>query len=149
MERKDAAPQGSRIGQGRRGDVPLCELQKLETAVELHWFKPATGQWCALDAVDLEALENRYGVFVIWRNADTAKVSTLLYVGRGRLKSELATCRRSPLFASPRLLVTWAEIDDPADIDGIATYLYQQLRPIWGEIVSSALPLPVNLPLTA
>jgi hypothetical protein len=117
--------------------------------LELQWHKQAPGQWCLLDETDLQALGNRYGVFVIWRNGDAAKMSAVLYVGRGRLKSEIAECRRSPLFTSRLLHVTWAEIVDPYDIDGVATYLYQQLRPIWGEILSSALPVPVNLPLSA
>jgi hypothetical protein len=75
--------------------------------LELHWYKHAAGHWCLLDDVDPTALETGYGVFVIWRQGAAAKVSAVLYVGRGRLKSELA------------------------------------------EIISSATPLPVNLPLTA
>jgi hypothetical protein len=117
--------------------------------LELHWYKHASGRWCLLDDVDLKALETGYGVFVIWRNGGAAQVSAVLYVGRGRLRSELAECRRSPLFTSPQLRVTWAEVDHPSDLEGIATYLYQQYRPLWGEVGSAATPLPVNLPLTA
>jgi hypothetical protein len=117
--------------------------------LELQWQKHAAGRWCLLGEADLNGMGSRYGVFIIWRNGDAAKVSAVLYVGRGRLRSELAECRRSPLFSAPRLQVTWAEVEDPHDVDGVATYLYQQLRPIWGEIMSSALPVPVNLPMTA
>jgi len=39
--------------------------------------------------------------------------------------------------------------DRLSDLDGVATHLYQQLRPIWGEIMWSATPRPVNLPSTA
>jgi len=102
-----------------------------------------------LNDVDLNTLGTRYGVFVIWRNGGPATISAVLYVGRGRLKSELAECHRSPLFTAARLRVTWADVTDPSDLEGVATYLYQQLRPIWGEIMSAAHPLPVNLPLTA
>jgi hypothetical protein len=118
-------------------------------SVNLQWHKHAAGHWCPLGEVDLNGLGSVYGVFVIWRNGQAAKVSSVLYVGRGRLKTELAECRRSPLFCSPHLRTTWAVVEHPADVDGIATYLYQHLRPIWGEIMSSALPVPVNLPLTA
>jgi hypothetical protein len=117
--------------------------------LELQWQKHAAGHWCLLSEADLNAMNGRYGVFIIWRDGDAAKVSAVLYVGRGRLKAELAECRRSPLFSAPRLRVTWAEVEDPQDLEGVATYLYQQLRPIWGEILSSALPLRVNLPKTA
>ena len=116
--------------------------------MDLRWQKHAVGDWCPLDEADLNGLGNGYGVFIIWRNGDATRVSTVLYVGRGRLKSQLAECRRSPLFSSSHLRVTWAEVEHPADLDGIATYLYQHLRPVWGEIMSSALPVPVNLPLT-
>lgn len=117
--------------------------------MELEWHKQTAGHWCLPDDADLKALRMRYGVFVISSNGNAAKVSTVLYVGRGRLESEIAECRRSPLFTSPRLEVTWAEVERPSDLDCIATYLYQQLRPIWGEILSSATPIPVNLPPTA
>jgi hypothetical protein len=38
---------------------------------------------------------------------------------------------------------------DLRDVDGVAAYLYQQLRPLWGEVVHAAVAQPVNLPLTA
>ena len=140
-------------GRGRTGpdrlEVPLRITKIGKGNVELQWQKHAAGHWCLLGEADLNGMGSRYGVFIIWRNGDAAKVSAVLYVGRGRLGSELAECRRSPLFSAPRLRVTWAEVVEPHDLDGIATYLYQQLRPIWGEIMSSALPVPVNLPMTA
>jgi hypothetical protein len=72
-----------------------------------------------------------------------------MYVGRGHLSYEIAKCRRDPLFhGHPELRVTWATVDDSRTIDAVAAYLYQHLRPIWGEAVFAP-PLPVNLPLTA
>lgn len=129
---------------------PRLQIAKTENkALQLQWHKHSSGHWCLLDDVDLSELGSRYGVFVIWRNGAAAKMSAVMYVGRGSLKSELAQCRRSPLFTAPRLRVTWADVHDPRALDGVATYLYQKLRPIWGEIMSSTNPLPVNLPLTA
>jgi len=130
--------------------VPPLQITKIENkTLQLHWHKHPAGQWCLLDDVDLNVLGSRYGVFVIWRNGGAAKMSAVLYVGHGSLKSELTECRRSPLFTAPRLRVTWADVEDSRHLDGVATYLYQQLRPIWGEIASATHPLPVNLPLTA
>jgi hypothetical protein len=148
MERTGIPPVEGRSGGSERPDAALRITKTGKALLELQWRKEATGQWCRLDETDLEALGNRYGVFVIWRNGNAARISAVLYVGRGRLKSEIAECRRSPLFSSPLLHLTWAEVETH-DIDGVATYLYQQLRPIWGEILSSALPVPVNLPLSA
>jgi len=131
---------------------PSSRLQntKIESkALQLRWHQHSAGNWCLLNEVDVNTLGSGYGVFVIWRNGGAAKMSAVLYVGRGSLRSELAERRRSPLFTAARLRVTWAEVEDARDLDGVATYLYQQLRPMWGEIMSSANPRPVNLPLTA
>jgi hypothetical protein len=126
------------------------ELQRLKPGSEVHlqWFKASTGEWPAFDAVDAEQLD-QYGVFVIWRNGSVAKVSTVLYVGRGPLKQELARCQRDAVFRDARnLYVTWAKVDDLELIDSVAAYLYQKLRPLWGEIVLVP-PQPVNAPWAA
>jgi hypothetical protein len=65
-------------------------------------------------------------------------MSGVLYVGRGTLRQEIVDCRRHPVFKDPRLLVTCARVDDAREIDSVAAYLYQRLRPIWGEVVPSA-----------
>jgi hypothetical protein len=114
--------------------------------LELQWFKRA-GEWCLLYEVDLGELD-AHGVFVVWRPGN-GRPSAVLYVGHGPLRTKIAECRRDPIIgASPGLRITWAEVD-PQDAVGVAAYLYQQLRPLWGEV---PLPVPaqrVNLPLTA
>jgi hypothetical protein len=72
-----------------------------------------------------------------------------LYVGRGQLWQVVEECRLDPVMRGPPgLRITWAAVD-PHDADGVAAYLYQQLRPLWGEVLRSVVPRPVNLPLTA
>jgi hypothetical protein len=116
--------------------------------MRLHWFKQAGDDWPAFDQVDPEQLDP-YGVFVIWRNGNAANISAVLYVGRGAMRHELARCRRDPLFRDGRdLHVTWARVDDFEAIDSVAAYLYQKLRPLWGEAVLVP-PLVVNLPWAA
>ena len=126
----------------------LRELQKSRSEVRLQWFKTAAGNWPAFDDVDPHQLD-QYGVFVIWRNGSPARVSAVLYVGRGAIGTELARCRRDSVFRDSRdLYVTWAKVDDLDTIDSVAAYLYQKLRPLWGEIVLVP-PLPVNSPWAA
>lgn len=150
MERDGVASPGEGRADGSKRPFVPSQITKTEKGyLELHWHKHSAGHWCLLDDVDLKKLESRHGVFVIWRNGNAAKISSVLYVGRGSLQAEIAECRRSPLFTSPRLRVTWADVEHPGDLEGVATYLYQQLRPMWGEIVTSAKPLRVNLPPTA
>jgi hypothetical protein len=119
--------------------------------LQLQWYKCSSADWCLLQEVDSAPLGEygEYGVFVIWRPGDAARASAVLYVGRGALRQGIEQARRDPVVgASPGLRVTWASVDPP-DLDAVAAYLYQQLRPLWGEVVPAATPQPVNLPLTA
>jgi hypothetical protein len=117
--------------------------------LQLQWFKDAEGEWCLLDSLNLPAADH-YGVFVVWRPGDFGRPSVVLYVGRGLLRQEIDNCRRDPIIGHARgLRITWAKVD-PRDVDGVGEYLYQQLRPLWGDVLRSrAAPQPVNLPLTA
>jgi hypothetical protein len=112
--------------------------------MQLSWFKSA-GDWCLLDAVDsIPATDS--GVFVIWQNGDLAHATAVIYVGKGPLAQEITRCRCDPLFHSPDLRITWAAVHDVRLIDGIAAYLYQRLRPMWGEVMTWSEPIAVNLP---
>ena len=122
--------------------------RKPEVEVQLEWFKAAGGEWPALAAADPNQLD-QYGVFVIWRNGGSARVSAVLYVGHGPIRQEIARCQRDPVFRTSRdLYVTWAKVADLQTIDSVAAYLYQKLRPLWGEIVLVP-PLAVNAPWAA
>jgi hypothetical protein len=116
---------------------------------QLDWFKSHDGTWCRLDKVEPDLLHG-FGVFIIWKNGDAAKVTTVVYVGRGSLRDGLARCRRDPIFHHPDgLHVTWAEVSDFKMIDEIGAYLYQRLHPMWGDVVLSSTAMPVNLPISA
>lgn len=116
--------------------------------MQLQWYKSPEGEWCRLEMAELTSADE-YGVFVVWRAGDGGRASAVLYVGHGALRSGIANFRRnSSLLGSSGLHVTWAKVDR-RDVDGVAAYLYQQLRPLWGEVVQAVAALPVNLPLTA
>jgi hypothetical protein len=112
--------------------------------MQLSWFKSA-GDWCPLAQV-ASIPSSDYGVFVIWQNGDLAHASAVLYVGKGQLAQEITRCRCDPLFHNPDLKITWAAVHDLRLIDGIAAYLCQRLRPMWGEITTWSQPVAVNLP---
>src|SRR5262245_34179975 len=117
--------------------------------VQLQSQKTPTGEWSVLDQIDLESFERNgvpHGVFVIWRNG-TRHIAVVLYVGRGSLRRELADCRRDPLFrGEPGLRVTWAGVE-PNEVDGVAAFRCEQLRPVWGELAPAVPPMAVNLPV--
>jgi hypothetical protein len=119
--------------------------------LQLQWSKCAGGEWCRLDKLNLAEIDG-FGVFVVWRAGDSGRTPAVLYVGRGALRQQLADCRRDPIMSNGNadvLRITWAAVD-PRDVDAVAAYLYQQLRPLWGEVQRlPAAPRPVNLPLTA
>jgi hypothetical protein len=116
--------------------------------LRLEWYKRGDGDWCRFDEVELGQLGG-HGIFVIWKSGDGGQVSAVLYVGRGSLRDEISKCRRDALFQqSQGLYVTWTSVSAPI-LEPIAAYVYQQLRPIWGETVPVIPPLPVNLPLSA
>ncbi len=115
--------------------------------LQLQWTKCAGAEWCLLADVDLANVE-QHGVFVVWRPGDVGRASVVLYVGRGPLRQGIEDCRRDPIMrGSAGLRITWATVA-PHDVDGVGAYLYQQLRPLWGEVLQSGAPRPVNLPLT-
>ena len=115
--------------------------------MQLQWFKCAGAAWCLLDQVDLHDVDG-YGVLAIWRSGELGRTSAVLYVGHGPLRQQIEECRRDPIFrTASQLRVTWARVD-PRDVDGVAAYLYQQLRPLWGEVPRAVAPQPVNLPMT-
>jgi hypothetical protein len=116
--------------------------------LQLKWHKCAGTDWCLLEQVDASAVDE-WGVFVVWRPGDRTRASAVLFVGSGSLRQEIANARRDPVFgAAEGLRITWAEVD-PSDVAGVAVYLYQQLRPLWGEVPQPVPAQPVNLPLQA
>ena len=113
--------------------------------MQLQWYKCAGADWCQLGDVDLAAIDP-HGVFVVWQPGDHGRAPVVLYVGSGTLRQENAHCRRDPVIGTnPGLRITWAAVD-PRYVDGVAAYLYQQLRPLWGEVPRSGPGQPVNLP---
>jgi hypothetical protein len=126
---------------------PTNDIGHVGDFLQLQWMKGAGADWCLLEEVDVAAVDD-HGVFVVWRPGDIARAPAVLYVGRGPLRQKIEDCRRDPIMGgSPGLRITWARVD-PRDVDAVAAYLYQQLRPLWGEVLREEAPQPVNLPLT-
>ncbi|HEX5045709.1 MAG TPA: hypothetical protein VFX89_01215 [Gammaproteobacteria bacterium] len=118
--------------------------------MKLIWAKCADGSWCSFDTVELSSVRG-YGVYIIWRAGGvTGPPSSVVYAGQGQIATRLAEHRGDPaiLRHGPRLLVTWAEVA-PLFSGGVEVYLARQLRPLEETRLSAAMPVVVNLPLTA
>jgi hypothetical protein len=122
-------------------------LESEPALIDLQWSKRTDGSWWTFADVAPEQLSS-YGVFVVWQNGNSAKAASVVYVGRGLLRDEFARCHRDPIFRLEGLHVTWATVQDIRMLDSVSAYLYQRLRPMWGEAVFAP-AMPVNLPLTA
>ena len=116
--------------------------------MQLQCHKCAGAEWCLLEQVDPPPLGD-VGVFVVWREGDGHRAPAVLFVGSGDLRQQVSACRRDPvLTGAASLRITWAKVD-PRDVAGVAAYLYQQLRPLWGDVPQPVPSRPVNLPLQA
>ena len=118
--------------------------------MRLSWAKCADGSWCSFESVDLSGVKS-YGVYVIWRASGAPEQpSSVVYVGQGHIATRLPEHRGDPAIVrhGPRLLVTWAEVA-PVFSAGVEVYLARQLRPLEEVRLPSAMPVEVNLPLTA
>ena len=126
----------ARSGRSARLRVAKDEARKLGSlggVVQLQWNKCAGAEWCLLDEVDLARVD-AYGVFVVWRPGDMAARPSCSTSAAAHCAKRSTTCRRDPVIGSSTgLRITWAKVD-PRDVDGVAAYLYQQLRPLWGEV---------------
>jgi hypothetical protein len=118
--------------------------------LNLSWAKCDDGSWCSFDSIDASSVKS-YGVYVIWRASGAPhRPSSVVYVGQGQIATRLAEHRSDPAITrhGPRLLVTWAEVA-PVFSAGVEVYLARQLRPVEEARLPSAMPVAVNLPLTA
>src|SRR5688572_27637890 len=90
---------------------PCKDWNREPALVQLQWSKRPEGSWWLFAEIMPGQLDGP-GVFVIWRNGNGAKVSAVLYVGRGSLRDEFARCHRDSIFRAEELCVTWATVYD-------------------------------------
>ena len=109
----------------------------------VNWVKCSRDVWCALERLTLSTVRGT-GVYAIWAG------NTWVYVGQGDIASRLQVHRNDSTILAHRsngeLMVTWAVVVPPNQMDGIERYLADTLRPVVGKQYPAVLPIPVNLP---
>lgn len=96
--------------------------------------------WCPLNRLNLSAI-NSIGVYVIWDSQG------VLYVGQGNIADQLREYRSHPAILNRGDVgVTWINIPDQNDRDGIERFLSDYYRPRLGENHPNVTPIPVSLP---
>ena len=115
--------------------------------MNVHWNKCDGDIWCKLNEVNLSHnhFDHMTGVYVIWHSLHNPQT---VRVGQGFIRDRIAAHRRDPqvqYYASFGLYVTWASI--PRDsLNGVETFLAQNLKPLVGEQFPDVPLIPVNLP---
>lgn len=112
----------------------------------LHWMKSIDNKWLNFNQLDLTHI-HAVGVYIIWHGGENPQI---VRVGQGNIASRLTAHRMNHQimrFASRGpLMVTWAEIPEPARRDGIESYLVQQFSPLIRDRVTEAPPIAARSP---
>ena len=115
--------------------------------MHLKWMKCQGGDWCTLNAVDLdhEHFHDLHGVYIIWHGGANPAV---VHVGQGNVSARLRAHRSDPKiqqFAKHDLYVAWSRV--PSDSrDGVEAYLAHKWNPRVGRDYPAAPPIKVNAP---
>ena len=104
--------------------------------------------WCSLERLDTSSITATQGVYVIWHGGDepdTVRVGQAFFGTIGETLAQLRADEAVLAFRERGLFVTWAEVPDAEQLDGVEGYLAERLQPLLGR-PPAAEPIPVNLP---
>ncbi|MCP4407013.1 MAG: hypothetical protein GY807_04500 [Gammaproteobacteria bacterium] len=104
------------------------------------------GHWCSLQDLNLNSIEEKRGVYIIWHEGNPSQV---VRVGQGNIGQRLGEhCGDMEITAYAsfgKLRVTWASAPE-ADLDGIERYLADTWPPLVGDAFPDTAPIAVNSP---
>lgn len=115
----------------------------------LNWIRPNGGGWYRL--LDLDFSQQYFngleGVYLIWHASQGPNV---VRVGQGVIGDRLGkhSADNEVLVHAKKgtLLVTWAEVRNQRDRDGIERFLANLFNPFVGDAFPNAMPIVVNSP---
>ncbi|MSQ10462.1 MAG: hypothetical protein EXR52_05585 [Dehalococcoidia bacterium] len=119
-------------------------------ALNLQWGKCRAylvDEWCRLADLDTGRMDLSVlnGVYMIWHGGGSPAV---LRVGQGTVKTFLREAKNDPAlleYQSHGLYTTWARVA-PAQVDGVARYLIDEMKPVLPCDAPPVETVPVNLP---
>lgn len=115
----------------------------------LHWIKSIDNKWLNFSQLDLTHI-HATGVYIIWHGGENPQI---VRVGQGNIASKLTAHRMNHqimrfALRGP-LMVTWAEILEPARRDGIEAYLNQQFSPLVRDKAPEVPPIAARSPFAS
>lgn len=114
--------------------------------MNIIWRRCVLSSKCRLNKLNLsnQYFDNLVGVYVIWRTNNENKT---ICVGSGIIRDKLNEMKLNAEvqnFGSD-LFVTWADVPT-VSLDGVLTFLYEQLKPVVNFVNPGLEPITVNLP---
>ena len=113
---------------------------------KLLWAKSIDNKWLNLSNLDLTNL-HATGVYMIWHGGENPRI---VRIGQGNIAARLAAHRLNHqimrFVERGPMMVTWAEIDNQAQRDGIEVYLVNQFTPLIKDKIPEVAPLQANSP---
>ena len=114
-------------------------------ALNLQWIKYTSGNWCALETLDLSQAKGT-GNYIIWHAGNPGRV---VRVGQGDIPARLAAhLKDTAIMACKKhgtLFVTWANVE-VRYLDGVERHLAEQWRPLVGDRFPDVPAIAVNSP---
>jgi len=115
--------------------------------VNVNWIKCKADNWCPLETLNLETMDDTAGVYVIWYEGTPGRV---VRIGQGApIKDRLSAHRNDKAILAYNKLgtlrVTWAAVSWQYR-DGVERYLADTWPPLVGSAFPGVLPIAVNSP---
>ncbi len=116
--------------------------------LQLSWVKSLDGKWLNLSDLDLTHI-HATGVYMIWHGGENPRI---VRVGQGNVAGRLTAHKLNLQImrysSEGPLMVTWTEVADAAQRDGVCEYLTRQFQPLIKERASEATPIAARSPFS-
>lgn len=114
--------------------------------MQLSWMKSIDGKWLNLSHLDLTHI-HATGVYMIWHGGENPRI---VRIGHGNIAGRLTAHKLNHqimrYLTDGPLMVTWCELGDPVQREGVAHYLAKQFTPLVKDRPSDVMPMAARSP---
>lgn len=114
--------------------------------LQLSWVKSLDGKWLNLTKLDLTHV-HATGVYMIWHGGENPHIVRIGHGNiAGRLTAHLLNHQIMRYVSEGPMMVTWAEVPDQTQREGVAHYLSRQFSPLVKDRTPDVMPLAARSP---